>query len=139
MAETINPNILLVIALAPLVSAIIAGLFGKAIGRVGSHSVTTASVALSFALSVWVLIQVVGGAHYNGTVYTWMQVGSLKMDVGFLIDSLSALMMVRNSARSSIQMVAAWKNASTRYSAECTGLRAVITRKAANSSTAEKI
>ncbi len=94
MAETINPNILLVIALAPLVSAIIAGLFGKAIGRVGSHSVTTASVALSFALSVWVLIQVVGGAHYNGTVYTWMQVGSLKMDVGFLIDSLSALMMV---------------------------------------------
>ncbi|SCC93313.1 NADH-quinone oxidoreductase subunit L [Thiomonas sp. X19] len=94
MAETINPNILLVIALAPLVSAIIAGLFGKAIGRVGSHSVTTASVALSFALSVWVLIQVVGGAHYNATVYTWMQVGGLKMDVGFLIDSLSALMMV---------------------------------------------
>ncbi len=94
MAETINPNILLVIALAPLVGAIIAGLFGKAIGRVGSHSVTTASVALSFALSAWVLMQVVGGAHYNGTVYTWMQVGGLKMDVGFLIDSLSALMMV---------------------------------------------
>ncbi|WP_031404014.1 NADH-quinone oxidoreductase subunit L [Thiomonas sp. FB-Cd] len=94
MAGTLNPTLLLVIALAPLASAIIAGLFGKAIGRAGAHTVTTGSVAISFALSAWVLIQVVGGAHYNGTVYTWMQVGSLKMDVGFLIDSLSALMMV---------------------------------------------
>ena len=94
MAGTLNPTLLLVIALAPLAGAIIAGLFGKAIGRAGAHTVTTGSVAISFALSVWILIQVVGGAHYNGTVYTWMQVGALKMDVGFLIDSLSALMMV---------------------------------------------
>jgi NADH-quinone oxidoreductase subunit L len=94
MAATLNPTLLLVIALAPLVSAIIAGLFGKVIGRTLSHTVTTGSVAISFALSVWVLVQVVGGAHYNGTIYTWMQVGGLQMDVGFLIDSLSALMMV---------------------------------------------
>ncbi|MBW4046956.1 MAG: NADH-quinone oxidoreductase subunit L, partial [Proteobacteria bacterium] len=94
MAGTLNPTLLLVIALAPLAGAIIAGLFGKAIGRAGAHTVTTGSVAISFALSAWVLIQVVGGAHYSGTVYTWMQVGALKMDVGFLIDSLSALMMV---------------------------------------------
>ena len=94
MAGTLNPTLLLIIALAPLAGSIIAGLFGKTIGRVGAHSVTTGSVAISFALSAWVLIQVVGGAHYNGTVYTWMQVGALKMDVGFLIDSLSALMMV---------------------------------------------
>ena len=94
MAGTLNPTLLLIIALAPLAGAIIAGLFGKTIGRAGAHSVTTGSVAISFALSAWVLVQVVGGAHYNGTVYTWMQVGALKMDVGFLIDSLSALMMV---------------------------------------------
>ncbi len=94
MAGTLNPTLLLIIALAPLAGSIIAGLFGKTIGRVGAHSVTTGSVAISFALSAWVLVQVVGGAHYNGTVYTWMQVGALKMDVGFLIDSLSALMMV---------------------------------------------
>ena len=94
MAGTLNPNLLLVIALAPLAGAIIAGLFGRTIGRTGSHVVTIAGVGLSCVLSVWVLIQVIGGAHYNGTVYTWMQVGSLKMDVGFLIDSLSALMMV---------------------------------------------
>ncbi len=94
MAATINPTLLLVIALAPLVGAIVAGLFGKTIGRAASHSVTTGSVALSCALSLYVLWQVIGGAHYDGTVYTWMQVGQLRMDVGFLIDSLSALMMV---------------------------------------------
>ena len=94
MAGTINPTLLLVIALAPLVGAIVAGLFGKTIGRAASHSVTTGSVALSCALSLYVLWQVIGGAHYDGTVYTWMQVGQLRMDVGFLIDSLSALMMV---------------------------------------------
>ena len=94
MAGTLNPTLLLVIALAPLVGAIVAGLFGKAVGRTGAHLVTTGSVALSFALSCWVLKQVVAGAHYDGTVYTWMQVGHLQMDVGFLIDSLSALMMV---------------------------------------------
>ena len=94
MAATINPTLLLVIALAPLVGAIVAGLFGKTLGRVVSHSVTTGSVALSCALSLYVLWQVLGGARYNGTVYTWMQVGSLQMQVGFLIDSLSALMMV---------------------------------------------
>ncbi|MDE2128915.1 MAG: NADH-quinone oxidoreductase subunit L [Betaproteobacteria bacterium] len=94
MADTLNPTLLLVIALAPLAGAVIAGLFGRSIGRTGSHVVTIAGVGLSCVLSVWVLIQVIGGAHYNATVYTWMQVGSLKMDVGFLIDSLSALMMV---------------------------------------------
>ncbi len=94
MASTLNPSVLLVIALAPLVGAILAGLFGRAIGRAGAHTVTIAGVALSCALSTWVLLQVLGGAHYDGNVYTWMQVGDLQMNVGFLIDSLSALMMV---------------------------------------------
>ena len=58
MAATINPTLLLVIALAPLVGAIVAGLFGKTLGRVVSHSVTTGSVALSCALSLYVLWQV---------------------------------------------------------------------------------
>ncbi len=94
MAGTLNPTLLLVIALAPLAGAIVAGLFGKTVGRTGAHLVTTGSVALSFALSAWVLKQVIAGAHYDGTVYTWMQIGQLQMNVGFLIDSLSALMMV---------------------------------------------
>ncbi len=94
MAGTLNPTLLLVIALAPLAGAIVAGLFGKTVGRTGAHLVTTGSVALSFALSAWVLKQVIAGAHYDGTVYTWMQIGHLQMNVGFLIDSLSALMMV---------------------------------------------
>ncbi len=93
---TISPTILLIIALAPLVGAVIAGLFGRQIGRVGSHTVTIAGVALSCALSFYVLYQMLwdGAGTYNQDVYTWLQVGSLQMHVGFLIDRLSAMMMV---------------------------------------------
>ena len=88
--------IYLTIALAPLVAAVIAGLFGKAIGKVGAHSVTILGVGLSCVLSFYVLYQILfnGLATYNGTVYTWLVSDGLTMDVGFLIDRLSALMMV---------------------------------------------
>ncbi|MGD7407878.1 NADH-quinone oxidoreductase subunit L, partial [Ralstonia pseudosolanacearum] len=98
MATTLNPNLLLAIPLAPLAGAAIAGLFGtkffgEKIGRAASHSVTILGVAIAFILSALVLFDVMGGAGYNGTVYEWMAVGSLKMEVGFLIDSLTAMMM----------------------------------------------
>ena len=88
-------SIYLTIALAPLAAAIIAGLFGKAIGRAGAHSVTIAGVAISCALSFYVLYQIVGlgQAPFNGTVYTWLVSDGLTMEVGFLIDRLSAMMM----------------------------------------------
>jgi len=93
---TISPNILLIIAFAPLVGAVIAGLFGKQIGRVGAHSVTIGGVAVSTVLSFYVLSQMLwdGAGTYNADVYTWLQVGSLQMHVGFLIDRLTAMMMV---------------------------------------------
>ncbi len=89
-------NVYLAIALAPLVAAIIAGLGGRLIGRVGAHSVTILGVALSFGLSAWVLKgQVVDGdPAYNAAVYTWLVTDGIQMQVGFLIDHLTALMMV---------------------------------------------
>jgi len=104
MATTLNPNLLLAIALAPLAGAAIAGLFGTKFfgtfssetrgGRIMAHSATILGVAVSFVLSVMVLLDVMNGAGYNATVYEWMTIGSLKMEVGFLVDSLTAMMMV---------------------------------------------
>ena len=89
-------NVYLGVVLAPLAGAIIAGLFGKTIGRAGAHWVTILGVAISCFLSLVVFKHHVidGGAVYNGTVYTWMQSGGITFEVGFLIDKLSALMMV---------------------------------------------
>jgi len=89
-------SIYLTIALAPLVAAIVAGLFGRIIGRAGAHSITIAAVALSCGLSMYVLYEFVafGLAPFNGPVYTWLVSDGLKMEVGFLIDHLSAMMMV---------------------------------------------
>jgi NADH-quinone oxidoreductase subunit L len=89
-------EIYLTIALAPLAAAVIAGLFGKAIGRTGAHSVTIAGVGISCALSFYVLYLMLWGglAPYNGTVYTWLVSDGLTMNVGFLIDRLSAMMML---------------------------------------------
>src|SRR5271154_2803079 len=88
--------IYLTIALAPLAAAIIAGLFGKIIGRVGAHSITILGVGISCALSFYVLYQILfdGQAPFNGPVYTWLVSDGVTMDVGFLIDRLSAMMMV---------------------------------------------
>src|ERR1700688_1079472 len=88
-------SIYLTIALAPLAAAIVAGLFGRIIGRAGAHSITIAAVALSCGLSTYVLYEFVadGMAPFNGPVYTWLVSDGVTMDVGFLIDRLSAMMM----------------------------------------------
>ena len=67
---------------------------GNHIGRRVSHSLTIGGVALSFALSASVLWEVVAhGARFNDTIYTWMQLGGLKMEIGFMVDGLTAMMM----------------------------------------------
>src|ERR1700736_2518159 len=88
--------IYLTIALAPLVAAVIAGLFGKSIGKAGAHGITILGVGISCLLSFYVLYQIVfnNQAPFNGTVYTWLVSDGVHMDVGFLIDRLSAMMMV---------------------------------------------
>jgi NADH-quinone oxidoreductase subunit L len=94
MAATLSQNMLLAVPLAPLAGALIAGLGGQVIGRRGAHVVTILGVAISFILSAMVLKSVaLDGARFNATVYEWMVLGGLKMEVGFLIDGLSAMMM----------------------------------------------
>jgi NADH-quinone oxidoreductase subunit L len=94
MSAQLSQNLLLTVPLAPLVGAIVAGLFGKAVGRRGSHIVTILGVLIAFVISVMVLKSVaLEGARFNATVYEWMNVGGLKMEVGFLIDGLTAMMM----------------------------------------------
>jgi len=86
---------LLLIVLAPLLGAILAGLFGRRIGRVGAHSVTILGVAVSCALSCVVLWQLLQGAvPFNENVYTFFQAGGIQAHVGFMIDKLTAMMMV---------------------------------------------
>ena len=87
-------TIYLLIPLAPLFGAILAGLFGKAIGRAGSHVVTILGVAVAFVLSVVVWQDVQAGHTFNGTVYKWLETGGLTLEVGFLIDRLTVMMML---------------------------------------------
>ena len=99
MSTTLSASTLLAIPLAPLVGSVIAGVFGtkmggNLVGRKGAHSVTILGVAIAFILSAMTLMSVVqDGARFNETIYEWMVIGSLKMEVGFMIDPLSAMMM----------------------------------------------
>ena len=87
--------IYLAIPLASLLGAVIAGFFGKQIGRSASHCVTIIGVTVSFVLSLIVLkdVAIDGAAIYNKSVYTWMISDGIRFEVGFLVDGLTALMM----------------------------------------------
>ncbi|MBK9326372.1 MAG: NADH-quinone oxidoreductase subunit L [Hydrogenophilales bacterium] len=87
-------SLYLIVPLAPLAGAVIAGLFGKAIGRAGAHVVTILGVAISFLVSLVIFQDVQGGNTYNGPVYTWLTSGDISLEIGFLIDKLTVLMML---------------------------------------------
>ena len=93
---TLSKSMLVAVVLAPLIGAILAGLFGRRIGRVGAHTVTIAGVAISCALSMYVLWQLVGqgAAPFNQNLYTWFEIGGYNAHVGFMVDKLTAMMMV---------------------------------------------
>ena len=88
-----NP-LYLIVPLAPLAGALIAGFLGRLIGPRATHRITILGVAIAFAASVAVLVDVLKGHTFNGTLYTWITIGNVPLQVGFLIDSLSAVMMV---------------------------------------------
>ena len=100
MSQTLSASTLLAVPLAPLAGALLAGVFGTTfggnwIGRRLSHTLTILGVLVAFILSAMTLKSVaLDGARFNDTLYTWMVVGGLKMEVGFLVDSLTAMMMV---------------------------------------------
>uniref|UniRef100_UPI00286BFCCB proton-conducting transporter transmembrane domain-containing protein n=1 Tax=Methylibium sp. TaxID=2067992 RepID=UPI00286BFCCB len=94
MAAVLSHLTLIAVPLAPLAGAVIAGLFGKAVGRRGAHALTILGVLVAFILSASVLKSVaLDGARFNGSVYEWLVIGGLKMEVGFLVDGLTAMMM----------------------------------------------
>jgi NADH-quinone oxidoreductase subunit L len=99
MSATLSASTLLAVPMAPLLGAVLAGIFGTAlggnwIGRKLSHSLTILGVAVAFILSAMTLQSVINdGARFNETLYTWMVVGGLKMEIGFLVDGLTAMMM----------------------------------------------
>ena len=94
MATTLSQGLLLTVPLAPLAGALIAGLAGKWVGRRGAHFFTILGVFIAFVCSCVVLAQVANGARFNATLYEWMVLGKLVMEVGFLVDGLTAMMMV---------------------------------------------
>ena len=99
MSATLSASTLLAVPMAPLAGALLAGILGTSfggnwIGRRLSHTLTILGVLVAFILSAMTLKSVaLDGAHFNETLYTWMVVGGLKMEVGFLIDSITAMMM----------------------------------------------
>ncbi|TMN17451.1 NADH-quinone oxidoreductase subunit L [Pseudoxanthomonas sp. X-1] len=92
----LSKSVLLAVVLAPLLGSIIAGLFGRQVGRAGAHTVTILGVAVSCALSCWTLYQLVwgGASPFNENLYTFFDVGSFQGHVGFMVDRLTAMMMV---------------------------------------------
>jgi NADH-quinone oxidoreductase subunit L len=99
MSQTLQASTLLAVPMAPLVGSALAGIFGtrfggNKIGRGLTHSLTILGVFIAFVLSAMTLQSVAfDGARFNETLYTWMVVGDLKMEIGFMIDGLTAMMM----------------------------------------------
>lgn len=99
MSATLSASTLLAVPLAPLAGALLAGILGTSfggnwIGRRLSHTFTILGVLVAFVISAMTLKSVaLGGARFNETLYTWMVVGGLKMEIGFLVDGLTAMMM----------------------------------------------
>jgi NADH-quinone oxidoreductase subunit L len=98
MSATLSASTLLVVPLAPLVGSLIAGVLGTQlggnwIGRRASHFFTILGVLIAFIISAKTLLAVADGARFNETIYEWMVVGGLKMEIGFLVDGLTAMMM----------------------------------------------
>jgi NADH-quinone oxidoreductase subunit L len=99
MSNTLSASTLLAVPLAPLVGSAVAGILGTAfggnvIGRRASHGATILGVLVAFILSAITLVDVIDGARFNATIYEWMVIGGLKMEIGFLVDGLTAMMMV---------------------------------------------
>jgi NADH-quinone oxidoreductase subunit L len=98
MSTSLSASTLLAVPLAPLVGSALAGILGTQlggnwIGRRLSHSLTILGVLVAFILSAMTLKDVIGGARFNETIYEWMVIGGLKMEIGFMVDGLTAMMM----------------------------------------------
>jgi NADH-quinone oxidoreductase subunit L len=87
-------QILILIPILPLLAAALVGIFRNFLPRWSAHVLTIAGVGAAFALSVYIFNQTLSGFTLNEAVYTWLNSGNIHFEVGFLIDNLSAMMMV---------------------------------------------
>ena len=99
MSTTLSASTLLAVPMAPLLGAVLVGIFGTRLGgnwfgRRLCHSIAIFGVLVSFLLSVSVLLDVIDGARFNDSIYEWMVIGGLTMEIGFMVDGLTAMMMV---------------------------------------------
>ena len=99
MSNTLSAATLLAVPLAPLAGSMLVGIFGtklggNLLGRSAGHTLTILGVLVALALSVMTLFSVMDGAYFNQTIYEWMVVGGLRMEIGFMVDGLTAMMMV---------------------------------------------
>ncbi|MDO9611145.1 MAG: NADH-quinone oxidoreductase subunit L, partial [Serpentinimonas sp.] len=99
MSTTLSASTLLAVPLAPLIGAVLVGIFGTALGgnwfgRRLCHTIAILGVLVSFLLSLSVLLDVIAGARFNDSIYEWMVIGGLTMEIGFMVDGLTAMMMV---------------------------------------------
>ena len=100
MAAQLSQNLLLTVPLAPLAGAVVAGLFGRQVGRSGAHWVTIIGVLISFVASAMALERGAGrralqpdDLRVDGARRPSAPGGALKMEIGFLVDGLTAMMM----------------------------------------------
>ncbi len=98
MSTSLSASTLLAVPLAPLVGSALAGVLGtqfggNLLGRRAAHSLTILGVFIAFVISVLTFNDVIAGARFNATIYEWMVVGGMKMEIGFMIDGLTAMMM----------------------------------------------
>lgn len=99
MSSALSLSQLLLVPLAPLMGAAVVGIFGTKmggtlLGRTACHRITIFGVLVAFILSLMTLSDVAAGMRFEQTLYEWMRIGNLKMEVGFLVDGLTAMMMV---------------------------------------------
>jgi len=78
----------------PLLAFIINILFGRNYIKDKAHLVSCPAVIVSFIISVVTLFDVIGGKTINEDLYTWVVSGNFNVSVGFLIDELTAVMLI---------------------------------------------
>jgi len=86
----------LIIVLAPLFGSVVVGLFGKWLTRQHAHLLTIGGVAISLLASGVVFYDLFSNGYptHNFYLYEWAKIGELTLGVGFLIDTLTAIMML---------------------------------------------
>jgi NADH-quinone oxidoreductase subunit L len=87
-------NYYLLIPFLPLAAFLINILLGRSIIRDKAHWIAIAAVAGSWLVSVATLADVMSEKTLNQDLYTWILSGGFKVSVGFLIDQLTAVMLI---------------------------------------------